>query len=142
MSEQFKSVSTTIDPEATKANLARLEAYYNEIKGSPAAQSTSKKGKLRWSLLPTAALREVVKVLEMGAAKHSKNGWREGAGLPWHEFTDALERHLHDFKEGKDLDDESKLIQAAHIACNALFLAEYQLKQLGKDDRFKYQEKA
>lgn len=111
------------------------------LKGSPAVQSASKKGKLRWSLLPTSAVEEVVRVLEFGAQKHSLNGWREDGGMSWTEFLDALERHLHDFKRGKDFDDETKLVQMAHIACNALFLAEYQLKKIGRDDRYVYKDK-
>lgn len=95
-------------------------------------------GKLRWSLLPIDALEEVVKVLEFGASKYGPNQWRELPEFEWVRILDALERHLNKLKRGIDRDDESGLLEAAHMTCNALFILEMMIHKLGRDNRFKY----
>jgi hypothetical protein len=98
-------------------------------------------GKLRWSLLPTDALEEVVRVLEFGAIKYGPDQWRQLPEFEWSRILNALERHLNKLKRGIDRDDESGLLEAAHMACNALFIVEMMIHRLGKDDRFKYPSK-
>jgi len=80
-------------------------------------------GKPRWSLLPWPGLQGVVKILEYGAAKYAPGSWRH---VPDAEarYTDALLRHQTAILMGEDLDPESGLPHAYHVACNALFLAE------------------
>lgn len=105
---------------------------------NPIATFKKDAGKLRWSLLPTDALEQVVKVLEFGAVKYGPNQWRELPEFEWMRISDALERHHTKWKRGKDIDDESGLLELAHLACNALFLLEMEIHKLGKDNRFKY----
>lgn len=78
-------------------------------------------GKLRWSLLPLDALREVVKVLEFGAKKYSKDNWKKVEGARDLYFDAAL-RHLTSWYEGEDADQETGLHHLAHAACDVLFL--------------------
>lgn len=106
----------------------------------PPAKETFKKdaGKLRWSLLPVDALEETIRVLEFGAIKYGPNQWRELPEFEWTRILDALERHLNKLKRGIDRDDESGLLEAGHLACNALFILEMMIHKLGKDNRFKY----
>jgi len=96
------------------------------------------KGKLRWSLLPVDALEEIVRVLEFGAVKYGPNQWRGLPNFEWQRIADALNRHFQKWQRGTDRDDESNLLEMAHVACNALFLLEMAIQRLGKDDRFKY----
>lgn len=96
-----------------------------------------KASKLHWDLLPVDALEQIVHVLELGRKKYGANQWRE-QDCPYSMFRNAMKRHEADWDRGMDFDEESKLLQMAHIACNALFLLEYQLHQKGKDDRFVY----
>lgn len=94
--------------------------------------------KLRPSLIPEAALEEILKVFEYGAKKYGDFNWLDNAEkVQWTRYQDALERHLKKFKLGKDLDEESNLYELAHMGCNVLMLLEYQLNNLGKDNRRK-----
>jgi hypothetical protein len=80
-------------------------------------------GKLRWRLLPWAAVERVVEVLEYGAKTYSEDGWRtvpDGR----RRYTDALIRHMVAYLRGEERDATSGLWHMAHVACNALFLLE------------------
>lgn len=81
-------------------------------------------GKPRWSLLPWAALGDVVGVLEYGARKYEVDGWRRVPDAA--RYRDALLRHLVAQLEGETHDRESGLSHAAHAAANALFLLEFE----------------
>jgi hypothetical protein len=80
--------------------------------------------KLRFSLVPLDALRAVIKVLGLGADKHGDFGWlqRDPAGE-----VDSLYRHLEAALKG-DLDEESGLPAAAHLAARALILTAMRLR--------------
>ena len=76
--------------------------------------------KLRYSLLPWIAIKEVVKVLEFGAQKYDVDNWQlvpNGKDRYW----DAAIRHLTAYKEGEKLDPESNLHHLAHAGCCVLF---------------------
>lgn len=57
--------------------------------------------------------------------------------MQWSRLIGAAERHLGEFKVGKDRDKESGLLHLAHLGCCVLFLITYQLCGMGEDDRFK-----
>lgn len=80
-------------------------------------------GKCRPSLLPMAALFEVLAVLEYGAAKYEAEGWRN---VPNAEprYLNAAMRHLMLRLAGEKLDRESGLPHLAHAACCLLFVLE------------------
>ena len=82
--------------------------------------------KLKYSLLPWLALKEVVKVLEFGAKKYSVNNWQK---IEPQRYKDAAMRHLVAILEGKWLDEESQLPHAAHLAANALFITWFDLQR-------------
>lgn len=86
-------------------------------------------------LIPSLPLVEIAKVLSHGAGKYGTYNWAEGMG--YNRLAGSLGRHWLAWKEGEDLDGESKLNHLAHIACNAIFLLAYQLYGLGTDDRWK-----
>lgn len=75
--------------------------------------------KLRYSLLPWIAIKEVVKVLEFGAKKYSVNNWQK---IEPQRYKDAAMRHLVAIFDGEWLDEESQLPHAAHCICCLLFL--------------------
>ena len=64
------------------------------------------------------AMEELCKVWEFGANKYEKSNWKKLAN-PVDRYTNALLRHLL-AEETNLVDDESKLLHAAHIAFNAL----------------------
>ena len=93
------------------------------------------KGKLRFSLLPIVALREIVKVFEFGAKKYGDFNWRKGRD--WSNYYDATHRHITAFWNSEDRDEESGLLHLAHAGCCIMILLSFQVLGIGKDDRWK-----
>ena len=93
--------------------------------------------KRRMDLVPTSLTSAVARILEFGAKKYGDNNWREG--LKWSRVYAALQRHLADFWDGKDVDDESGLPHLYHAACNIAFLIEFYEKRKDLDDRYKFE---
>ena len=83
-------------------------------------------GKLRYDLLPPAAVRELVRVLTYGAEKYSPNGWQQVPDAKAR-YTAALMRHFEALRAGEFFDPESGLPHLAHVLCNAVFLFEIAL---------------
>ena len=78
--------------------------------------------KMRPTLLPVAALEAALEVLEYGAKKYSKNGWRSVPNAR-ERYTDALVRHLWEYlKNPMSVDPESGILNVRHMLCNAIFL--------------------
>lgn len=84
-------------------------------------------GKLRWSLLPLGTVQEVVKVLEVGAAKYAPENWKLVDNAKERYFN-AIMRHLHAWWGGEKIDPESGLNHLAHAACSILFLLYFDLQ--------------
>lgn len=80
----------------------------------------SDQGKPGMDLIPYDALAEVARVLDFGAQKYSPGNWAKGMKLS--RLIAACERHLGEFKEGRDIDPESSLNHIAHATCNLLFM--------------------
>ena len=87
-------------------------------------------GKHDYSLLSMEALDQVVKVLEFGADKYARGGWRHVDSAE-RRYYSACIRHLKRYQAGEDLDDESGLPHLAHATACLLFL-------LGKDTTNKF----
>ncbi len=85
-------------------------------------------GKLRWSLLPFDALREIVVVLTKGAEKYTPGGWAfvENAR---ERYSDALLRHVTAYLEGERLDPEFGTHHLANGGCCLLFLLALDLRK-------------
>lgn len=87
-------------------------------------------GKRRWSLVHYKSLEPMIKVLEYGAAKYTKDGvpgdhnWKKGLNQP--EILESLQRHLAALMDGEKNDPESGLPHIGHIMCNAMFYSFFQ----------------
>lgn len=81
------------------------------------------KGKPKWSLVHYKSLEPLVRVLETGANKYSRNNWK--LGLDRDEILDSLQRHLAALMDGEEFDEESELPHVGHIMANAMFLQYY-----------------
>lgn len=90
-------------------------------------------GKLQWSLVDWKSLEGLVKVLEMGAKKYSKNNWKKG--MPVSQVSESLLRHMFAFMSGEDKDPESGLNHLSHVMCNAMFLEFIMRERSHYDDR-------
>ena len=86
-------------------------------------------------LLPTVAMRQTAHVLALGAAKYGVYNWRESEGVKASTYAAAIMRHLTQFMDGEDVDEESGRSHLAHImaTCSILLDAD----RVGKliDDR-------
>lgn len=87
------------------------------------------------ALLPPEALNEVAKIFTYGCKKYGAHNWR--AGLAHSRLISAAMRHLCAYNSGEDIDPESGLPHIAHAAANLLMLCEYNILDLGEDDRWK-----
>lgn len=85
------------------------------------------KGKLRFSLFPIEALNPILEVLEYGAAEYGVGNWRHLED-PKTRYADALHRHYVSYLLGERVDAKSKLPHISHIACNAIFLIAFDIK--------------
>jgi hypothetical protein len=85
------------------------------------------KGKLRFSLFPIEALNPILEVLEHGAEKYGEGNWRLLED-PRTRYADALHRHFVDYLLGVKFDKDSKLPTLAHLACDAIFLLAFDIK--------------
>ena len=92
--------------------------------------------KNRLDLISPIFIEELGKVLTYGANKYAPNNWRF-TGMDWSRCIGSLKRHLNEFEKGIDIDPESGLSHLAHIACNVMFLVEYNKTHPELDDRFK-----
>jgi len=78
-------------------------------------------GKPQYSLLDLKSMEPMVRVLEYGCQRYSRDNWRKG--LPATEILDSLLRHVTTLQRGERLDSESGLQHIGHILCNAMFLS-------------------
>lgn len=74
------------------------------------------------------ALEAVGKVLTFGAQKYAAHSWQTVEGGE-ERYKAALIRHLLAVGKGESVDPESGLSHLAHLACNALFILELELRK-------------
>jgi hypothetical protein len=91
---------------------------WTRIKTSDFVKADS--GKLQWSLLPFEELKDVVRVLMLGAKKYTPDNWKKCDDVT--RYKDALMRHVISYVSGDTTDGESGLSHLAHAVCNCLFL--------------------
>lgn len=88
-------------------------------------------------LLPTIAKIATVKVLELGAKKYGEYNWRTSEGLKANTYIAAIHRHLDQFSDGEDLDEESQVSHLAHIMATCSILMDAAVCGKLIDDRYK-----
>jgi len=86
-------------------------------------------GKPRYSLLPTKALEEVVKVLTFGSQKYEDFNWMKVPNANDRYFS-AAQRHMWQWKDGETHDSESKLHHLASSITNLMFILELELREM------------
>ncbi len=75
----------------------------------------------RWDLVPTRAMRQVVRVLSYGAKKYAAWNWLH-VPEPRDRYYAAALRHLTAWRDGEALDPDTGLSHLAHASCCILFL--------------------
>jgi len=89
-------------------------------------------GQINYSLMPTLGEREVHKVLTSKLEDHRLNEWRSKTS--WSDVISNLKYHLSEFESGNDFDAKN-LLHIAHVAADALLLAEMYSCYPQGDDR-------
>ena len=75
--------------------------------------------KLRWDLLPLAEIEDIVKVYTAGANKYGENRWQNlDNGIK--RYKGALLRHLVEFENGNEMDEDTQCKHLAQVAWNAI----------------------
>lgn len=93
------------------------------------AEETGRKhddGKIRPTLMPPAAEREVHEVLAFGARKYDADNWRKVPDAQTR-YLDAAMRHILAYRSGEALDEESSLHHLAHAVASLMFVLELTL---------------
>jgi hypothetical protein len=85
--------------------------------------------------LDPSALLSVAEVAGYGSRKYARLNFMKG--YAWSLSYDAMQRHLHAFWGGTDIDAESGLPHLAHAGWHALALLAFMQRGLGTDDRYK-----
>ena len=88
-------------------------------------------------LLPSKPLIDGSYVLKLGCEKYGAYNWRNSEGVCASTYIGAIMRHLLQYKDGEDVDEESGKSHLAHILATCCILID--AEQVGKliDDRFK-----
>ena len=87
----------------------------------------------RFDLIPSAAMEQVARVYGYGTRKYAPRNWEKGYAWGWSYA--ALQRHLHAFWRGEEVDKESTLPHLAHAAWHCLTLLTFCARYREKDDR-------
>ena len=111
-------------PDDLKARLTDMEKFTKYDGGKP-----------KHSLLPAGIMNGVAEVMAFGANKYERDNWRKCKQMS--SYYDACHRHLEQFWEGIDHDEESGLHHIDHALCNLVFLKWLIENKEHTDDRFR-----
>ena len=89
-------------------------------------------GQIRFDLVPQQGLMELNKVLSSKLTEYPADAWRRD--LSWRDALSNLKKHLYQFEIGNDF-DEKGLLNIAHVASQALLIAEMYSCYPQGDDR-------
>lgn len=89
----------------------------------------------RYGLIPIGPLATVARLYGFGANKYESHNWRKG--YEWSKSYDALSRHLTQFWNGEDIDEETGLPHMAAVVFHAFALLEFMERFPEFDDRYK-----
>ena len=88
-------------------------------------------------LLPTYSMRQTAHVLSLGAEKYGVYNWRESGGVKATTYSSAIMRHLFQYMDGEDIDEESGKSHLAHIMATCAILMDADRVGELLDDRHK-----
>lgn len=124
--EQFAEPS-----DAAKEAAKKARGVFGKYKDKAFQKADA--GKPQWSLLPWDVLLGVVHILGFGAAKYGPSNWLNGAD--WSRYYNSTMRHLTAWWMGESVDPETGRSHLLHAICGLLFLAAYEIRGIGRDDR-------
>lgn len=98
---------------------------YNRKENMTDNDKTGKKfdeGKLDWDLLPVESVEEIIKVFMFGEAKYGRSNWQGKLENFDRRQYNAVMRHMHAWKKGEKLADDSQLMHLAHACADIMML--------------------
>jgi hypothetical protein len=90
--------------------------------------------KVKYSLIDPYFLEDLARVMGFGASKYGDYNWTKGIEVT--RILNSLRRHTAAMEMGEDIDPESGVLHAAHVAANAMFLHYFLRNNPELDDRF------
>lgn len=90
--------------------------------------------KVPLDLIPSDALFEIGKVLAAGAKKYERANWANGIEIS--RLISAAMRHLLEFNNGEDIDEECNTLHLANSAVNLIFAIWMYKNRPDMDDRW------
>ena len=116
--------------EIVSSVVSKLE-YWKHLDKKATASST----KPQLQLIPACFSEELARVMQNGKEKYGERNWITGDGVSLQTYLGAILRHTNKIISGEDIDPESGLEHAAHIAASCAIILD--AKQCGKlkDDR-------
>ena len=90
--------------------------------------------KIPLDLIPYESLEEIGKVLKFGAEKYDRANWANG--INYSRLIAAAMRHLGQFNNGEDFDEETNTLHVANAATNLIFLIWMYKNRPDLDDRW------
>lgn len=86
------------------------------------------------SVIPTASLLILGKVMQTGADKYGAFNWRD-TKVPAETYLDAAMRHLISYSDGEDVDPESGVSHLGHVMACCAILIDAKVNNMLEDDR-------
>jgi hypothetical protein len=123
--------------DGAQEDLDDMMSYNELLKGEERITSSTggQKGRKpeRLDLVPVEPLWELSRVYGFGASKYDDHNYLKG--YDWSLSIGAMQRHVTQWMNGEDTDDESGLSHLAHAAWHCFALMMFQQHALGTDDR-------
>lgn len=117
MTDKQEECSGSASPDFIKITIPK--GTVNLTSGTVGRKHDSNKP--RYSLLPENTVHNVIQVLEYGAVKYEPDNWKYVPDARTR-YYDAAMRHIDDWWNGSEVDEESSLPHLAHAICCLLFL--------------------
>ena len=90
-------------------------------------------GKPAYEYIAPEFLDGLATVLQYGAEKYAPRNWE--TGMRWGRPFGAMMRHMWAWWRGEDIDPETGFSHLWHAGCCLMFLAAYEARRIGEDDR-------
>lgn len=112
--------------------------FKDDYVGPPELASHKSEGKPLVNDLDPLFWLEMGEVMTQGLTKYPNDpdgtpNWYKGGSFRG--FIASIQRHAMRLAAGEDVDRESGLPHAAHIAVDAMFVRSWQVREVGQDDR-------
>jgi hypothetical protein len=120
---------TAVGPELAETHTK----WGGKLKTHKSGAKRANEDKVRYDLVPIAALRDAAQAWTFGAEKYGDRNWEKG--FDWSGPYGSMQRHLQAWFAGEDFDKESGLSHLAHAACNLQMLQQFEYTYPEGDNR-------